>query len=265
MLQKIKVLLSSPTAGFSGYIPDKPDSRDYVRELKANNAPAAFSLRENGREFALDQKQVSSCTGYSSSAFMSCLHGVFRSGKRWEASPLFIYYKTRQLYGTLDYDSGAPLRDTMKALQQFGVCPMSEHPDLYNWRKAPTPEAEKLASLLRVKDYQRIVIDDTAPATMIDTLHRERLPILIGVALFPSSQTTAVRFSGNIPIPGSAETSTGGHAMMIDAYDQEKQLFYGWNSWGKGWGARGRFSLPFAYFTSYRTCLDIWTVTYRYW
>lgn len=264
MLQKIKALLATPNPRL-GFIPDRPDSRDLVRVLKANNAPAAFSLRDRGRTTALDQQHISACTGYSASAMMSCLHGTFRSGKLWEASPLFVYYKARQLFGTVGYDSGATMRDTMKVLHQFGVCPLSEHPDLYDWRKPPSAEAERMASLMRVKDYQRILVGSDTPEVMIDTLFREQLPILVGVWLFPSSNTAKVRFTGDIPMPEETETSTGGHAMMIDAYDQEKRRFYGWNSWGRGWGAGGRFSLPFEYFSSDKTCLDIWTVTYRYW
>ena len=122
-----------------------------------------------------------------------------------------------------------------------------------------------MARLLRIKDYQRILVAPDAPQIMIETLYREQLPIIIGARLFPGANSSVVRFRGDIPLPPANAVSTGGHAMMIDAYDQDKQLFYGWNSWGKGWGDRGRFSLPFEYFTSLRTCIDIWTVTYRYW
>jgi hypothetical protein len=193
------------------------------------------------------------------------LHGRFAAGTEWKASPLFIYFMSRRFFGTEQVDSGAPLRDTLKVLHKVGAPPLSAHPTLVDWKQPPSQSALNTAGLFKIKDYQRILVNAEAPGIMMQTLHQERLPLLIGVYLYPSSAAPGTRFSGNIPLPGANEKPTGSHAMMIDGYDAEKQLFYGWNSWGTAWGSGGRFSLPFAYFTQPHLAHDIWTVTYRYW
>lgn len=36
----------------------------------------------------------------------------------------------------------------------------------------------------------------------------------------------------------------GGHAYLISGYNTRNGLFRGKNSWGRGWGRLGRFSIP---------------------
>ena len=142
---------------------------------------------------------------------------------------------------------------------------MSAHSTLTDWRLAPSKEAIELASFVKIKDYQRIMPLPGAPLVMMQTLHQERLPILIGIQLFASANSVATRYDGEIQMPKPGESSLGGHAMMIDGYDMRTGRFYGWNSWGKSWGRGGRFSLPFEYFENPALCFDIWTVSYKYW
>jgi len=52
----------------------------------------------------------------------------------------------------------------------------------------------------------------------------------------------------------------GGHAVMAVGYDDSSQRFIVRNSWGKGWGLGGYFTLPYAYLTDANLADDFWTV-----
>jgi hypothetical protein len=205
------------------------------------------------------------CTGCATASMITNLFGRLAPTARWDPSPLFLYYKAREMDGLHFEDGGAHLRSMMKVLQKVGVAPMSVHSTMTDWRQAPSAEAVTVASWLKIRDYQRILVGPDAPLEMMRTLHQEQLPLVIAVQVYANVNSSAVRYYGDIPLPAPGEASVGAHAMMCDGYDAEKQRFYGWNSWGRTWGMGGRFSLPFEYFQRWDLCHDIWSVTPDYW
>ena len=60
--------------------------------------------------------------------FMEFMDEHIYNRKSVQLSPLFLYYKEREMEGTINIDSGACLRDGMKVLNQFGVCSEKLHP-----------------------------------------------------------------------------------------------------------------------------------------
>ncbi len=193
------------------------------------------------------------------------VYGRLHPGKGWDASPLWIYYKARERGGLLAVDRGAHLRDVMKTLQQDGIAPLFAHPTMTDWRLPPTPDADRLAGYMKIKDYQRIPVDPVAPDTMQRCLAHESLPLLVAVNLFQNVNSPQVRFDGHIPMPIAEDQIYGPHAMLVDGYDRATRRFSGWNSWGKTWGDGGRFTLPFEYFSRPDLAFDIWTLSFAYW
>ncbi len=247
-----------------GGTPDTPDPRDYVRATAAAPVPEIFSLQQHGIRVPWNQGSVASCTGFSTTAALENLFGRLHPDRNWQPSPLYLYYKARQLGGNVDADNGAQLRNVMRTLSDSGVPPLFAHPTLTDWRAPPTPEADRLASLLKIRDYQRILIGPTAPQEIRRFLHQEQLPVVATIQVYDTIYSSSVAYDGNINLPTPTSKSIGYHAIMCDAYDDTTQRFSGWNSWGR-WGWGGRFSLPYEWFTRFELVSDIWTFSPVYW
>jgi hypothetical protein len=248
-----------------GARPDLPDSRDYIRAPVASAPEESVDLRVYGRREPWHQGQVGACSGYSTAYMVANLFGRISPSRPWDPSPLFLYYKAREIDGTCDRDVGAYLRSMMQVLQKVGVAPYFSHPTQTDWRRPPSQDAMQLAGLLKIKDYQRILVGPDAPLEMMRTMGQEKLPLLVVLNLGVSAGESSSSFSGKITVPKPGEKALGPHAVCLDGYSLAARQFYGWNSWGRGWGDGGRLSVPFEYFQVTRLCPDIWSVTPDYW
>jgi C1A family cysteine protease len=83
---------------------------------------------------------------------------------------------------------------------------------------------------------------------------------VIGFSVYDSFESDAVAKTGVMPMPGPAEKMLGGHAVLVVGYDDSEQRFIVRNSWGKGWGQAGYFTMPYAYLTEANLSDDFWTV-----
>jgi hypothetical protein len=68
-------------------------------------------------------------------------------------------------------------------------------------------------------------------------------PVITGINWYTSFDTPDP--TGLIEIAPQA-TVRGGHEVLADGIDAEKQLVWLWNSWGKTFGVGGRFCMSFA-------------------
>ena len=88
-------------------------------------------------------------------------------------------------------------------------------------------------------------------------ISRERIPIVVGLDLFPSINNPYARRTGRVTLPFGNERSFGGHAMLVVGYDDSEGSFLVRNSWGTGWAyenpwqANGHAIIPYAYFQRY--------------
>jgi C1A family cysteine protease len=48
--------------------------------------------------------------------------------------------------------------------------------------------------------------------------------------------------------------------VLAVGYDDAAQRFIVRNSWGKGWGLQGYFTMPYAYLTDNNLSDDLWTI-----
>jgi C1A family cysteine protease len=78
--------------------------------------------------------------------------------------------------------------------------------------------------------------------------------------VYASFESAAVAKSGVVNMPKSGEQRIGGHAVMAVGYDDSKRTFLVRNSWGKKWGKKGYFTMPYSYLTSPKLASDFWTV-----
>src|SRR5215469_16450494 len=113
-----------------GWVRDLPDHRDFIYSapLAVQEAlPTKVDLRSQCPP-VYDQGQLGSCTA---NAIAGALHFDELKQKMRNSfvpSRLFIYYNERSIEGTVSSDSGAQLRDGVKAVSKLGVCPEPEWP-----------------------------------------------------------------------------------------------------------------------------------------
>jgi C1A family cysteine protease len=270
----------------TGWIPDRPDPRDYgpshenlTRVLGPSlqeaieKGPATLPARVDlTASFppVVDQGPFNSCTAATATALI----GFFEKkalGRDVSASILFLYKIARNLLGQPG-DTGAFLRTAMQALRAFGVPPESVWPYRAELLQAePAPFHYAYAANYKATHYFRL---DESGTTVEELLGRIKsslassLPAMFGLVLFDSMGT-----SGEIPLPGPFDTNIALHALVAVGYDDAKtiarfdpstgrtQITGGAlrvrNSWGIGWGEGGYGWLPYDYVLSALTS-DWW-------
>lgn len=245
------------TFGRYGWIPDLPDARDRVYQLpkKAGLLPSSADLR-SGCPTVYDQGDLGSCTANAIGAAIE-----FDQGKQklrpYAPSRLFIYYNERALEGTIDTDSGAQIRDGIKAVASQGVCPETMWPYVeQSFATRPTAPCFKYAKLHPAVQYARV----TQNAVQLKACVASGYPFVFGFTVYESFESDEVAKSGIVPMPFSTETLLGGHAVMAVGYDDASQRFLVRNSWGTGWGMGGYFTIPYAYLTDSNLADDFWMI-----
>jgi C1A family cysteine protease len=203
-----------------------------------------------------EQGDLGSCTANAGGALYEFVQDKSSLGD-YLPSRLFVYYNTRVLENTVSQDSGASLRDTMKAMASKGACHEKFMPyDIQKFARKPTKSAY-------TDGLKHLVIKYLSIAQDLDHLKSclvEGYPFVFGMSVYESFESDAVAKTGILPMPGPTEGLIGGHAVMAVGYDDSKKMFIIRNSWGAKWGLAGYFMMPYAYITSSDLCSDFWTI-----
>jgi C1A family cysteine protease len=218
---------------------DKVDTRDYKYQVTQKINPNLVDLRNYCSPIE-NQGSLGSCTGQSIAGAIELLNK--RNGKPTDVSRLFIYYYERVLLGTVNYDSGAYIRDGIKATNKYGASLESHWPyDIRKFKQEPINEAKIDALNRKVTRYERV--EDFNGC--IDAL-TNGYPVIIGFYVYDSFMSASVFKTGNMPYPNTRrERLLGGHAVLLVGYDKTKKVFIVRNSWGTSWGDKGYFYMPF--------------------
>lgn len=243
-----------------GWVRDLPDQRDrkYARPFCAYAAsprPSSVDLRPQCAP-VYDQGDLGSCTGNAIAAAMQ-----FERRKQGLAdflpSRLMIYFLERRSENTVPYDNGAQIRDGIKAVAQYGVCPESEWAyDPSQFAVCPPQSCFDEAAKDKAVSYLSVNQD---VADLTECL-AEGYPFVFGFTVYQSFESAAVAQSGVAKLPGWFERPVGGHAVMAVGYDDDAQTFLVRNSWGGQWGQGGYFTLPYAYLGNGNLASDFWTI-----
>jgi len=237
-----------------GWIPDRPDHRDFLYSAIAPKIklPTRVDLRSRCSPIE-NQGHLGSCTANALAGHVQFLEIV--SGQVYkDVSRLFIYYNERAAEGTVAFDSGAMIRDGIKVLAKFGVCPESSWPyDITRFTNKPTAACYKEGLKRRISSYHSLQTLDE----LFNCL-AEGFPFVFGFTVYESFESLKVAQTGIAPMPKKSEKTLGGHAVMAVGYDQKLKRFIVRNSWGDGWGQAGYFTLPYAYIETLAS--DFWTI-----
>ena len=237
------------------WVPDKPDSRDYIYKSTAVKTPYVVDLRAFSTPVE-DQGNLGSCTGNAIAEAIEMLNK--KSGKPTEVSRLFIYYYERLLEGTVNYDSGAYIRDGIKATNRWGAPIESLWPyNISKFRAAPSSVAVRDAARRTVTRYERA----TTFNSVIDAI-ASGYPVTVGFNVYSSFESGNWWYTtANMPYPNTrTESFLGGHAVLLVGYDTSTQQFIVKNSWGTNWGDHGYFYMPFQVIQDTTMSGDFWVI-----
>jgi len=239
---------------FYGWVPDVPDQRDYLyRAIKpVIRLPKEADLRKYCSSVE-NQGNLGSCTANALAGNLEFLDNRIDLEYK-DVSRLFIYYNERALEGTVEFDSGASLRNGIKTLRKTGYCWEESWP--YNialFAKKPSRRCYAEAESRCIQSYHRI----TSLSEMLTCL-AEGYPFVFGFAVYESFETERVAKTGVVRMPRKSERMLGGHAVLAVGFEQQKKRFLVRNSWGEGWGDHGYFTMPYEYLET--LAADFWTI-----
>lgn len=233
---------------------DKLDNRDYLYQPLGVDIASSIDLRPFCSPIE-NQGALGSCTGQAVAGAIELINK--RNRKPNDVSRLYIYYYERLLLGTVNYDSGAYIRDGIKATNKWGAPVEHLWPYIINrFRSSPTARAIKDGSLRKVTRYERILDFDGCINALANGF-----PVIIGFMVYSSFNLPIVYRTGIMPYPNIyRERFLGGHAVLLVGYDMNSQRFIARNSWGVNWGHRGYFYMPFDVIKDRNMSMDFWII-----
>jgi C1A family cysteine protease len=240
--------------------PDIPDFRDYTFEknvkIVKTGIPTKVDMR-NRYGLVYDQGDLGSCTSNSIATAID-FERVKQNITPQQPSRLFIYYNERLLKNTVNYDSGASLRDGIKTVSKDGSCPETQWPyDISKFTIKPNNFCYLTAKNNLIKQYVRL---NNTNLNELKTCLAAGFGFVFGFTVYQSFLSYSVAATGMVPMPLRNERVLGGHATFCLGYDDSKSRFIVRNSWGLGWGDRGHFYIPYSYLTNSNLAADFWTI-----
>lgn len=237
-----------------GWYPDIPDQRDYLYKAirPVVRLPKKVDLCEHCSKIE-DQGDLGSCTAQALAGNLEFLDTKI-DHIYTDVSRLFIYYNERVLIDSVDYDSGASLRDGIKSLKNDGACRECIWPYIIEkFDDKPPVKCYREAKRRRIESYHRINSLNEMLACLA-----EGYPFVFGFTVYESFESQKVTKTGVVNMPKRGESALGGHAVMAVGYNIGKRRFLVRNSWGSDWGMNGYCTMPFEYLE--KLAGDFWTV-----
>jgi len=240
-----------------GWKPDLPDQRDYTYRVMAPiTLPSKVDLTPLCPP-VYDQGQLGSCTGNAIAGSIEYEQIKKKDPKPFIPSRLFIYYNERVIEKTVNQDSGAMIRDGMKAVSTQGACNETTWPYIISkFKTKPSATAIKEGLKYLAKVYSRVPQDLNSLKQCLAAGD----PFVFGFTVYTSFESDTVAKTGVVPMPAKNETVLGGHAVLCVGYDDSIQRFIVRNSWGTNWGMKGYFTIPYAYITNNNLADDLWVI-----
>lgn len=261
-----------------GWIPDTPDFRDHIYSsppsLLVEGLPSTVDLRKDHKDtdgscgpdkdkdsnipsYIFDQLSTNSCVGNSVSMAIETGLMIQESLPYYTPSRLFIYYNARKMIGQEDIDEGCVIRDAIKSVNKQGVVPEKIWPfDVKKVTVSPTTDLYDIALAHQVLEYKRI----PRSLEQFKACLAEGFPFVFGFAVYGSFYSKETTEKGIAVLPGPHEQFLGGHSVLAVGYNDTSREFICINSWGKNWGNKGSFTMPYDYLLNEMLSDDFWQI-----
>ena len=208
-----------------------------------------------------DQAVLNSCTAFSA---ISLIEYYYRKkyGKSTTLSHIFLYKTARNLMQRQG-DTGASIRESLRAMKAFGVTPEVYWPYVQEaYDEEPPASCYAYAQSFQAPKYFRI--DDTKlqPEHLLFRVKAVLacgLPCMFGFTLYNSSREDQNLERCYIPLPCEKDGVVGGHVVVAVGYHDDKKIprkdsrepskgaLLIRNSWGPEWGRDGYGWMPYDY------------------
>ncbi|MGD9854412.1 MAG: C1 family peptidase [Planctomycetaceae bacterium] len=272
-----------------GWLPDPPDSRDYImggdvpgdvaamivwlRQFSRPNAkrPECVDLRrlfEDEQWPVHDQQEFNTSPVFASVGLVEYFERIAHD-RELTPSYAYLYCMSRRIADSRG-DCGVSLRNCFRALRRFGLPPDRYWP-YDNEHVTCDPVDPFLYSFAR--DYAQTYYVRVGPQKLSGkkTLRAVRSMLAAGFAVACGFATpNRLPDEGAVPYRPDVHEITTGQAVVLIGYDDTRRigsetgalLFR--NSWGPEWGEDGYGWLPYVYVTE-RLAGDFWTLLRREW
>jgi len=247
----------TPTRRY-GWSPQLPDQRDVLFSAGAEHLaalPSKVDLRHSCPTIC-DQGALGSCTANAIAGAVQ-FDLMKQQLPVFTPSRLFIYFNERVMEHSVASDSGARIRDGIKAVSKQGVCSETVWPyDVARFAEKPPVAAYQEALGQRALQYQTVL----RRITQMKGCLAAGFPFVFGFTVYTAFESKVVERTGVVDLPHGGEKLLGGHAVLAVGYDDATQRFIVRNSWGEKWGQAGYFTMPYAYLLSADLASDFWTI-----
>lgn len=246
-----------------GWRRDKLDHRDSLFAY----CPPENIVRNIPRQTRLpnfpiwDQGNLGSCTG-NGIAF-GILYDAVKQGLMAPTdvpSRLMIYWMERFAEGTVSYDSGAEIRDGIKAVAAYGTCkesgPDSWPYNISQFAVKPPPACWTAALQFQALRYQPL---QQGPQQLRACL-AEGFPFIFGFVVYQNMMTDYVEQTGILGMPDLNVAPLGGHCVVTVGHDDDRRVYICRNSWSDQWGDHGYFTMPYEYMHDPYLASSFWTI-----
>lgn len=203
-----------------------------------------------------NQSSLGSCTGHAIVSMREFLILKLQS-TLVDLSELFLYHEELDMEGNTGIDAGAFIRDGMKITAKIGIATEESCPYIVDkFDDEPSMQAFASAAKYKISVYRRL-------STLNDIKYAlaKGFTCVFGFNVYESFESEAVARTGIMPMPKFGEKILGGHAVHIVGYNNLTSTLIIKNSWGKEWGDRGYFYMPYKFMCGIlqRNVSDIWT------
>ena len=219
------------------WIPDHPDQRDRLYAVKRKAPSATLPPKMDLRSLCppvQDQGQLGSCTAHAITSAVEVLEAIDKLPETL-MSRLFVYYNERLIEGSVNQDTGAQVRDGIKSLVKYGVCPEKDWPYIIpRFTKNPSTQAYIDGAQHKITSYARLLTLNDMKSCLA-----AGYPFVFGFTVYESFESDVVAQTGIMSMPKPTERVLGGHCVMAVGYDDATQCLIVRNSWGPKWGHFG--------------------------
>ena len=159
------------------------------------------------------------------------------SKRNYTPSRLYLYYKVRSDRGNINEDTGATVRETMKAMSKHWVSQEQFHPYVEeNIYQEPSNVATIWGTRTTIAIYTRVNVDVESIKKVLASKHMIEFGMIV---------TDSFMQQGWVDLPTQSGNIIWGHALTFVGYNDTTKKFKVVNSWGDTWGENWYFYIPY--------------------